>query len=301
MTAGAAINVDGSGLSIAEPVTLNGTGTSGGGVLRNLANNNTLVGRHHPGFGNDRGLDRGYVHRVRDGGNGRLRAHGRRSGKLTKSTGAISGTGGMTQTLSGTLNVTVANTYTGATNVNAGTLKVGVANAIGASSALTVASGAVFDMGGFGDTVGSLAGAGSVTNSGVATATLSSGGSNASTSFSGVASDGAGLLALTKTGTGTLTLSGNNTYTGLTTLSAGVLAPDERGSGRHDGRHDRGVRRGDRDRRQRPLDRRAHHQPERHRHRRRPARCATWPTTTPGPAQSPWPRRVTRSTATAAR
>ena len=44
VTAGAAIQIDGSGLTIAEPVTLNGTGISSGGALRNLANSNTWSG-----------------------------------------------------------------------------------------------------------------------------------------------------------------------------------------------------------------------------------------------------------------
>ena len=50
-----------------------------------------------------------------------------------------------------------------------GTLALGIANAIG-SSAVTVAAGAVFDLEGFSDTVGSLAGAGSLTSSAAGTA-----------------------------------------------------------------------------------------------------------------------------------
>ena len=44
VTSGAAIQVDGSGLTIAEPVTLNGTGVSSGGAIRNLANSNSWTG-----------------------------------------------------------------------------------------------------------------------------------------------------------------------------------------------------------------------------------------------------------------
>ena len=62
------------------------------------------------------------------------------------------------------------------------------------------------------------------------------GSSNLTTAFSGVIQDGGlggGILGvLTKTGTGTLTLSGANTYTGGTTVSAGtLLITSRRGSG----------------------------------------------------------------------
>ena len=45
----------------------------------------------------------------------------------------------------------------------------------------------------------------------------------AASSFSGTITNGANALALTKTGAGTLTLSGNNPYTGTTTVTAGTL------------------------------------------------------------------------------
>jgi autotransporter-associated beta strand protein len=86
-------------------------------------------------------------------------------------------------------------------------------------------------------TIASLAGAGNVVNSaGVAgTATLTINGS-ATTTFSGTIKDGgyngqtAGLIALTKTGSGAQTLSGANTYTGATTVSGGALLLSSTGS-----------------------------------------------------------------------
>jgi len=142
-----------------------------------------------------------------------------RSNALTHS-GVISGAGSLTQAGTGTLTLSGANSYTGATAVTAGTLKAGSAAAFGSNSALTVASGAIADLGGFSTSIGSLSGGGTFTNSG-ATATLTEGGLNASTTFSGVLQNGTGTLSLVKTGTGTLILTGASTYTGGTTVNAG--------------------------------------------------------------------------------
>jgi autotransporter-associated beta strand protein len=69
-------------------------------------------------------------------------------------------------------------------------------------------------------TIGSLEGEGSVTLGGHA---LIIGSNNLSTIFSGLIQDGTGVGAIAKIGTGTLTLSGANTYTGATTISSGIL------------------------------------------------------------------------------
>jgi outer membrane autotransporter protein len=136
--------------------------------------------------------------------------------------GSIGGTGGLAKIGTGTLKVSGANTYSGATTVTAGTLQAGAANTFSAASAFTV--GAFLDVNGFNQTIGSLAGAGTVTNSGAGAATLTVGGNNTSTTFSGALQNGASALGLAKTGTGTLTLSGVNTYRGGTTVNGGTLA-----------------------------------------------------------------------------
>ena len=91
---------------------------------------------------------------------------------------------------------------------------------------MTVAAGAVLDLNGFDETVGSLAGAGTVTSTPAGGVTLTVGGNGVGTgTFSGVLEDGGGVLALTKIGTGTLTLSGTlSTHTGGVTIDAGVVS-----------------------------------------------------------------------------
>ncbi|WP_140920319.1 autotransporter-associated beta strand repeat-containing protein [Limnobaculum xujianqingii] len=116
----------------------------------------------------------------------------------------------------GTLQLSSVNTYTGSTLVNGGTLQTGIANAFATSSDVMVASGATLDLNGFAQQANNLSGAGSIL---LGNAALTAN-NIASTTFSGVI-DGAGSLS--KTGTGTLTLSGANTYQGGSTLSAGTL------------------------------------------------------------------------------
>ncbi len=105
------------------------------------------------------------------------------------------------------------------------------------SNNLTVDSGGYVTLLGNSTTfVGALSGGGFITrnNGSGTTATLSV----ASGNFSGVISQtllsGGSTVALTKTGNGTLTLTGANTYTGATTVNAGTLiiaAADSLGTG----------------------------------------------------------------------
>ena len=135
--------------------------------------------------------------------------------------GIAAGAGGLTKTSAGTLTISGANTYGGATTISLGTLKLGANNSVPSGSALTATG--TFDLAGFADTIGSLAGGGTVTNSSATASTLTAGGDNTSTTFSGVIQNGSGTVAITKSGTGTMTLSGTNTYSGVTTINAGTL------------------------------------------------------------------------------
>ena len=104
----------------------------------------------------------------------------------------------------------------------------GSATGLSQNSAFAVNSGATLDLNGFSNTIGSLSdvggAGGTVTNNGTGNATLTAGGDNSSTSFSGTIQDGAtGTLALIKSGIGTLTLGGINTYSGGTTVIDGTV------------------------------------------------------------------------------
>ena len=126
--------------------------------------------------------------------------------------GTISGSMGYFKTGAGTLLLSGTNTYTGYTNIDAG--KVQVTGTL--SSSTTVDNEGIFDVDSS-NTVASVFGSGNVElASGI---TLTTGDTNNRT-ISGVIS-GAGNF--TKAGTGRLTLSGTNTYTGDTTISAGTF------------------------------------------------------------------------------
>ena len=139
------------------------------------------------------------------------------SGGISDGTGS---TGGLTKIGAGTLVLTGTSSYTGATNVNAGTLQAGAANVFAPQSLFNVASGAVLDLNGFNETLGSLAGAGNVT---LGAGTLTAGGNNASTTYSGTISGSGGF---NKAGSGTLVFTGTDTYTGVTNINDGTLDVD---------------------------------------------------------------------------
>ena len=226
VTSGAALEIDGSGFNMTEPLSsLIGSGISSGGALRNLGNDNTWAAAITLGAGGARiDSDAGTL-TLSGGVTGATRplTVGGAGNALINSVIATT-TGTLTKDGTGTLTLSAANTYTGSTTVNAGSVVLGATNAISSGSAVSVALGATLDLNGYSDTIGSLAGAGNVTSSAAGTLTLTCGGNNSSTTFSGVLSDGLATVSLTKTGTGTLILSGVNTYAGATTISAGTIS-----------------------------------------------------------------------------
>jgi autotransporter-associated beta strand protein len=141
--------------------------------------------------------------------------------------GQITGSGGITVTQGRVTLQNGTNNFTGPVVVNSGaTLQLdiggGTNEVIPNSAAVTVNGLLNFASGGGTETIGSLAGSGTVSSFVAGTYSLVVGGST-STTFSGVITNGSGVIGLTKSGTGTLTLSGPNSYTGGTIVSAGQL------------------------------------------------------------------------------
>jgi fibronectin-binding autotransporter adhesin len=185
-------------------------------------------------------------------------------GDLNVTTARITGTGGLTKSGTNSLTLGSANTYTGTTTINAGTLFEGVSNAI-STGAVTVRSGGIFDLNNNSDAIGALTlesgtAVGASVTTGTGTLTL---GGNVTLNASGTGDTGAtidgnlslgatrtftvnngaasndltvsalvsGAGGLTKAGTGTLALSAANTYTGATSITAGVLSANSLANG----------------------------------------------------------------------
>ncbi|MCC7486515.1 MAG: autotransporter-associated beta strand repeat-containing protein [Burkholderiales bacterium] len=235
---GAALELQG-GIAVGgEALAIAGSGVGGSGALRNVSGDNT--------WGATVTLTGGGATVRSDAGRLTLSAATAVSGAAQNLTltgagaGEIGGTiatttGTVTKTGTGTFVLAAANTYTGGTAVSEGTLAVTANDALGGTAAgTTVAAGATLDLRNVSySTLEPL-----VLNGGIVTAsTGTSSFANAITlgATSGVAAGAGAQLALpgvlsgagfgiAKTGAGTVVLSGNNDYTGATTVLEGTLS-----------------------------------------------------------------------------
>jgi len=126
-------------------------------------------------------------------------------------------------------NGTVINTYTGTTSINAGTLQYLASNIMADASLINV-TGGILDIGANSDTIATLTlTSGSVTGtSGVLTGTATPAYAVQSGTITAILGGG---VNLTKTTSGTVTLTGVNTYTGITTITLGMLSVGTIGNG----------------------------------------------------------------------
>jgi len=141
---------------------------------------------------------------------------------LTISGASANTTGSLTKTGAGTLILSATNLYTGTTTVNAGTLTYGINSALSTGPVTVDGATAILNLLTYTDAVGTV----TVDNGGTitgTTGTLTTTGTFEMRSGSVSAILAGSGIALNKTTDGIVTLSGANTYTGITTISAGTL------------------------------------------------------------------------------
>jgi autotransporter-associated beta strand protein len=210
------------GVVLPNSLTLIGTGPSGNGALRNLAGVNTYGGVITLGGAASIQAYTGstlYLTNVIDNGGYGLTLT---SSGETIISGSITNTGSLLKANAGTLTLEGANTFSGGTWISAGSILVSNALAL-QNSTLTMTNGSLlFGTAITGATLGGLAGNSNITLATQSSepVTLSVGNNSTDTSYGGVL-NGAGGLA--KIGSGTLTLTNANTYTGATVVNAGTL------------------------------------------------------------------------------
>jgi len=218
VSSGAALELSG-GIAVgAEALSLNGTGISSGGALRNVSGNNSYAGAITQGSASRINSDSGTL-TLSGGISGAYGLTIGGAGNVTVNTTAIAiGAGTLTKDGAGTLTMGVANSYSGKTSVNGGTLSIAQDNHLGTAPGSATAGHLDFNNGTLAATATfSLNSNRGIALTGPGTINVASG---QTLTYGGIA---AGSGALTKNGDGTLVLSGNNTFSGNTTINAGTL------------------------------------------------------------------------------
>ncbi len=222
VTSGAAVQIQG-GISVAELITLNGTGVANDGALRSTSGANTWTGAVALGAGGSRiNTDAGTLVMSGagniSGASQPLTVGGAGNTTISKiiSAGAVTKDGAGTFILSG------VNTYSGSTTVTAGTLQLGANNTLPDTTSVVV-NGGTLSVNTRTDTVaGVQLVSGSITGTtGVLTST-----SDYDLQSGTVTAALAGAVSLNKSTSGTVTLGGTtaNSYTGATNINGGTLS-----------------------------------------------------------------------------
>ena len=244
----------------AEPLSVRGVGVDGNGGLKNVSGTNSYAGTitlsNVLTIGSDAGLLT--LSGTIVGGNRALTLTG--NGDLTFS-GSVGAIASMTKNGTGRVTISTGNANAGLTTINAGVVRAANDLALGTTgAATTVAAGAALELAGNisigAESLTAFAGTG-VSNGGAlrnVSGTNTFGGAITFTAAATIAADAdtqlnltntlggaflktfqgggnisasnviSGAAGLTMAGPGVLTLSGNNTYTGVTTISAGTVS-----------------------------------------------------------------------------
>jgi fibronectin-binding autotransporter adhesin len=199
----------GSGITIANPIIIGANaGTSGNGLIQVNTGTGTITG---PITINNTSAAGGHF---ASGGTGILRV----DGVITSSVPVLIRIGSVVMSGGGTGYTSIV--------MGAGTHSIGENNGIATTAVLTIAtsSPSTFDLGGFNQELAGL----TRTSSQTAVVTTTTGSSTLTLNVAGATSQSyggeiSGAVSLVKNGTGTQVLSGINTYSGNTTVSAGTL------------------------------------------------------------------------------
>lgn len=216
VASGAALQIEG-GIAVgAEALTLNGFGIANDGALRNMSGANSYGGAITLGSAVRINADAGMLTLGTITGAGQnLTLGGAGDTTITGSVGTTTGT--LTKDGSGTVTLSGTNTYSGGTTINGGTVQISSDANLGNMAGELAFNG------------GTLRTSAALTTN---RATTLNGGGTVDTNGFNVTMSGVigGAGTLTKTGAGALTLTGNNGYSGATTISSGTLQVGDGGT-----------------------------------------------------------------------